>query len=461
MIIESGASLNQSTYTTTINGDFTNNGTFTAGTGTTKFTGTGTVTGSTSFYDLIMDGSGITTTLASDHSITHGLTLTNGILSVATGKTLTLGASGTDITITGGSSNSFIATPTTTSLVKYFVNNTATTYNFPLGETTRYTPMTLNFTAGATTGAYITSYVKNTVAPGFVAANFQNYISRYWSVSPTGLSGTPNYTITYTYVTGDVTGDESKLVPVKVSSGTWYKPVTFTNTSAAPNITNGQAEGTGGVDVATKKLTWSGLSTFSFDMAAGNEAQALPIHLLYFTAKPQTNRVRLDWATASETNNDYFTVERSQDGENFNELFKKPGAGISTTNLYYFGYDNKPFDGISYYRLKQTDYDGKYEYSDVESVNFTLGNYKEDIELNIYPNPVENNTIHVKFDAKQQTDFHVAIYDAVGKLIYQETINAEKGPNDHAIELPSVAAGMYQLEIRNDELGVITRSIEF
>jgi hypothetical protein len=66
----------------------------------------------------------------------------------------------------------------------------------------------------------------------------------------------------------------------------------------------------------------------------------------------------------------------------------------------------------------------------------------------------------VKFDANQRVDYHIAIYDAVGKLIYKETINAEKGSNDHAIELPSVAAGMYQLEISNEQIGIITRSIE-
>ena len=417
-----------------------------------------------SVFDTLEINNSNSVNLIGNTTINGKLNLTNGKLNIPANTTLTLGTPTSNLTLSGGSSTSYIATASETALIKRFVN-TNTNYIFPMGEGNNYTPMTLNFSNGATIGAYITSYVKNTVAPGFVATNFKNYINRYWSVSPSAsiLSGTPNYTITYTYVDSDINtnGDESKLIPVKVSNGTWYKPSTFTNTNAAPNITNGQSEGSGGVDVGTNTLTWSGLSTFSFDMAAGDEAQALPIHLLYFTAKPQTNRVRLDWATASETNNDYFTVERSQDGEHFNELFKKPGAGISTTNLYYFGYDNKPFDGISYYRLKQTDFDGKYEYSDVESVNFTQGNSKEDIELNIYPNPVENNTIHVKFDAKQQADFHVAIYDAVGKLIYQETINAEKGPNDHAIELPSVAAGMYQLEVKNDNVGVITKSIEF
>jgi hypothetical protein len=265
------------------------------------------------------------------------------------------------------------------------------------------------------------------------------------------MSGTPNYTITYTYLDSDVNviADEVKLVPVKVSSGTWYKPVTFTNTSAAPNITNGTAQGTGGVNVATNTLTWSGLSTFSFDMAAGDEAAALPIHLLYFTAKPEAKKVRLDWATASETNNDYFTVERSQDGEHFSELFKKPGAGISTTNLYYFGYDNKPIVGTSYYRLKQTDFDGKYEYSDIESVSLQESVLFDG--LKIYPNPSEDNVVHIELSSNSKQQVTCVLHDAVGKEIAVEVFEVEKGANGFTLNYPTIATGMYLLEIRSSE----------
>ena len=361
---------------------------------------------------------------------------------------------------------STVTQPNTSSIKCYINSKNNVDYFFPMGDATYYTPMTftLNNTTGSIANAYLTTYVVDGVTPGFVTSSFGTYLTRYWSVTQSGITS-PNYNISYTYdQPSDVAGataNEANLIPVKVSSGTWYKPTTNTNTGLAPTITNGTAEGTGGVDVNTNTLTWSGLSTFSFDTGAGDEAAALPIHLLYFTAKPEAKKVRLDWATASETNNDYFTVERSEDGEHFNELFKKPGAGISTTNLYYFGYDNKPLPGISYYRLKQTDYDGKFAYSDVESVSLYGSDRENTMELKIYPNPAENGKFHLSFDAKQSEKYSISIYDAVGKLIYHQDFQAEKGINDYTIELPDLASGMYQLEVRNDNVGVITKSIEF
>jgi hypothetical protein len=68
---------------------------------------------------------------------------------------------------------------------------------------------------------------------------------------------------------------------------------------------------------------------------------------------------------------------------------------------------------------------------------------------------------HVSFDSKQQDTYHIAIYDAVGKLVYYQDYEAEKGVNDHVIELQGVASGMYHLEMRNDSIGVINRNIEF
>jgi len=250
-----------------------------------------------------------------------------------------------------------------------------------------------------------------------------------------------NYDISYTYDDTDVNGTESTIVPVKVSSGTWYKP---TN---ALNITNGIAQGTGSINTGTNTLTWASLTSHSFDTGAGDEAAALPIHLLYFTAKPQSNRVRLDWATASETNNDYFTVERSQDGENFSELFKKPGAGISTTNLYYFGYDNKPFDGISYYRLKQTDYDGKYEYSNIESVNFNYLATNKESDFKIYPNPAVNHKFALSYEVNKSLQIEMKLYNAVGQLIYQTDWVSEKGVNQKEFSFPELAEGLYMIEL--------------
>lgn len=84
----------------------------------------------------------------------------------------------------------------------------------------------------------------------------------------------------------------------------------------------------------------------------------LPVELLWFDARPEGRMVRLDWATATERNNEHFTIERSADGDLFTELMRVPGAGNSTSMLSYTELDPHPLPGLSFYRLRQTDLDG-------------------------------------------------------------------------------------------------------
>ncbi|HRH67858.1 MAG TPA: hypothetical protein PLU53_16300, partial [Bacteroidia bacterium] len=91
----------------------------------------------------------------------------------------------------------------------------------------------------------------------------------------------------------------------------------------------------------------------------------LPIELLSFTAHSVDNGCKLEWVTATEINNDYFTLERSHNGKDFEEIRKLKGAGNASHILSYSSIDEHPFSGVSYYRLKQTDYDGHFQYSDL------------------------------------------------------------------------------------------------
>ena len=394
--------------------------------------------------------------LGGNATVSGTLTLTAGKLTIPSSTTLTLGTTTTDITLnTGGSTNYIVCTDTTAKIQRY-INANATTYTFPMGDASSYNPMTLNFASGVSgTDKYVTTSVKNTVAPGFVMANFSNYIKRYWLIyGSTNFTGV-NYTITYKYNNSDVQvlNTEHTLIPVKRSGATWYKP------SQAVNITNGTVQGSGTIDTTNNICTWSGLTSFSFDMAAGDEASALPIHLLYFKAKPESGKVRLDWSTASETNNDYFTVERSKSGSDFSPVLTVPGAGTSTTTLYYFGYDKQPYSGISYYRLKQTDFDGKFEYSEIESVN--LGEDKNQIALKIYPNPAIDNTVHISFTSEVVEVNTINVYDAVGKIIYTEQFQSVKGINEHTITIPDLAEGIYNIELESNSNGKIIQSVRF
>ncbi|MEO8761427.1 MAG: hypothetical protein ABI388_08610 [Bacteroidia bacterium] len=96
----------------------------------------------------------------------------------------------------------------------------------------------------------------------------------------------------------------------------------------------------------------------------------LPISLLSYNVTVNRSEVNLDWSTSSETNNNYFTIERSADGKNFEEFARVKGAGTSTEKRNYATIDYAPLPGASYYRLSQTDFNGKMNYLTIKMVNF-------------------------------------------------------------------------------------------
>ena len=98
----------------------------------------------------------------------------------------------------------------------------------------------------------------------------------------------------------------------------------------------------------------------------------LPVTFAEFSVKASKSASYLNFSTASETNNEYFTIERSADGRNFDAIGHIEGAGNSNQLLYYTFTDENPLSGISYYRIAQTDFDGKYSYSDIRSVRHTI-----------------------------------------------------------------------------------------
>ena len=118
----------------------------------------------------------------------------------------------------------------------------------------------------------------------------------------------------------------------------------------------------------------------------------LPIELLYFEAKANERYNHLTWSTASEDNNDYFNIEKTQDGVIFYNIATINGAGNSISQLFYEYDDYELSNDIVYYRLKQTDYDGKYKYHNLISVD---NRFKMRIVvrvINLYGSDVDINT---------------------------------------------------------------------
>ena len=171
----------------------------------------------------------------------------------------------------------------------------------------------------------------------------------------------------------------------------------------------------------------------------------LPIELMSFTASVKDGYVELNWATASELNNDYFDVERSFDGINFTSISKVDGAGNSTQTLNYSIVDDTPLTGISYYRLKQTDYDGKTSYSDLEAVEF---NNRNDYSLDIYPNPFSVETsLHTNENLK---DASLIFYNSNGQIVKQiENISGQT----FTVNRDNLSRGLYFVNLlQNSEV---------
>ena len=138
---------------------------------------------------------------------------------------------------------------------------------------------------------------------------------------------------------------------------------------------------------------------------------ALPIELASFRADVVEEKVTINWTTASEINNDYFSIERSENGHEFTEVLHVSGAGNSTENLHYSAIDEHPVFGTSYYRLKQTDYDGRSTNSQIASIKI-----EKAPQLNIYPNPADNY-FTVSYEGVR--NFNIIMTSITGNIFYE------------------------------------------
>lgn len=183
---------------------------------------------------------------------------------------------------------------------------------------------------------------------------------------------------------------------------------------------------------------------------------ALPIELLYFSADPNDEKVDLRWATASESNNDYFTVERSKDGELWANLLVVDGAGTSSFLIEYLDFDHKPLNGTSYYRLKQTDYDGKFTYSNISVVHYTNGS---GLDVTVFPNPNDGNSFNLEFTGFGDEEVLIVIRDVIGREYYSKAYLVNEKNTIYAVSLTDkLPSGTYLITASSDE-NVLSKKI--
>ena len=228
---------------------------------------------------------------------------------------------------------------------------------------------------------------------------------------------------------------------------------TFERENASCNNTNNQdcaASATLAIDITvgvhsitvgqiTYHYTVTHAPSISTDLTCG---VGLPVELLNFDATVNLNYyVDIEWRTASERNNDYFAIERSADGFGWTEIEQKQGAGNSTTLLYYSSLDELPLLGVSYYRLKQVDFDGKFSYSDIQSVEV---DFSQENGITLFPNPASNT---VELYGSEEEISQLTIYDMMGKNL-TEKVAVTNGRIDLVLDLRELSSGVYILKTK-------------
>lgn len=175
--------------------------------------------------------------------------------------------------------------------------------------------------------------------------------------------------------------------------------------------------------------------------------RGLPIELLRFNAAVINNFtnqfVELSWSTASEINNDYFTIERSINAKDWETVTKLNGAGNSSAILNYIAYDKKPYSQTTYYRLKQTDYDGQFSYSEIKPVKLTnnsLGQQK------IWPNPTKDQ---ITIEGKQLELESLQVFNSMGQNLTNEVNIIEQAEHRSVLTFSSLKSGVYYIKTGN------------
>jgi hypothetical protein len=381
-----------------------------SGSAAQSFNGPSSV-GLSSFSKMEVNKSAGSVTLNTPVNITGDVTFTSGnILTTATNYiNFAAGA-----TATSASNVSYVDGP---------VRKTgANAFTFPVGNAGVYRSIGMS-APGSTSDVFTAQYYRTPQLIGTNKASTLATLSNceYWTLDRT--SGTSNVSVTLSWNSSEcnsfrITSYVANLNDLRVSR--WNGSQWVDHGNDGLNTTATAASGT--------VTSSAAITAFSpFVLASSSTSNPLPIVLKDFQATLVGNSVKCSWETATEINNDHFTLERSENGTDFYEMAQVKGAGNKNSSSLYSYWDERAAEGISYYRLKQTDFDGTTSYLGVRTVE----NKEGKPVLTLYPNPVAPAEII-------RTNYTGAakIISSTGQEMFTIT-------NALEVVLPKLASGVY------------------
>ena len=249
-------------------------------------------------------------------------------------------------------------------------------------------------------------------------------VDRFWILTREGFTSTPVANITFTVTAAEAAGVVGNLRAQRWTPANIWE-------SAIPGQTN----------PTTLSVKVPGVTSLS-PWTLGTHLIPLPIELLNFEARPSNGAVDLTWKTATEINNEYFDVERSREGEEFVSIGRILGAGNSHLVHTYNFTDTNPYAGIAYYRLRQTDYQGKVSYSWVLKVETSMA-----FSIMTWPNPSNGNELTINWrDGKAGGIIFVRLLTQTGAKAFEGALSLDDNRNSRISFKDTLSPGAYILE---------------
>lgn len=416
--------------------------------GLVNFNGTSaqsiTTSGGERYYNMrLSKGAATILSMNSDVSVGSVLNFTNGVLDLNQHRlTLENGAIGA---ITGGTAARYIISEqfNNSSKVQWNIGTNLGAHLIPFGRSGGYLPFTFDLTLGdagnVTVSTYGTPAADNLPWPtaptpvlnlnsttGLVPDNSAATVDRFWQIDATG---TPTSTYTFTYLASELPTTPYNTPTAMI--GQWYNAVTNKWQWPLPSQTSTTYSVT--VPGATQLGPW----------ALAAVASPLPIELISFTAKRDGPMVDLEWSTASEQDNDHFTIFRSADGSSWTEVLRRAGALNSQHRIDYSDIDPRPLNGLNFYKLRQTDVDGQWTESDVVLVN--MGGFNTQTGKP-YPVPASDR-LNIPLPEGSSV-LGLELLDPMGRVL--RTLSTTTAGTVAAALVSDIPAGSYVVRIRTD-----------
>ena len=205
------------------------------------------------------------------------------------------------------------------------------------------------------------------------------------------------------------------------------------------------------------KAGWNTTSIASGGTSITIQAGVLSVELTSFKAKVADKQVQLLWNTATENDNAGFEIERGTDGKNYQTLAFVEGKGNTTENQQY-AYDDKDLIGnqLYYYRIKQIDYDGRFEYSKVITAQIERGNVQTSA---FYPNPSQGGQTRLDYTTTKTGELQIEVFDLSGKQLIQVVRNVTTGKNTLDFDFSALGKGLFFIKMNQEADSVYQKLI--